>query len=135
MKIQELLSRLDKVKKSGPDRWVARCPAHDDKGPSLSIKATNETVLIHCFAGCGAEAVLGAVGMDFADLYPDHREQVKPQRLSAQDALRCIAFESVVVAASAGTMRQRQLTEQEIDRLIQASARIQAALDMAGARA
>ena len=132
--ITDFLSRLQKVRKTGPDRWTACCPAHDDKGPSLSIKATSETILFHCFAGCSAEEVLGAVGMTFSDLYPDHREHIKPQRLSAQDALSCIAFESIVVVASAGTLRERPLTEDEVTRLVQASGRIQAALSMAGVR-
>ena len=35
MNADTLLSRLDKVKLTGPDKWVARCPAHDDRGPSL----------------------------------------------------------------------------------------------------
>lgn len=132
MKIQQLLDSLTKVRRTGPDRWIACCPAHDDNGPSLTIKATSETVLIHCFAECSTEEVLGAVGMTFSDLYPDHQELVKPQRLSAPDALRCIAFEAKVAAASMGTMRQRPLTEKEQARLIKASSRIQAALDMAG---
>ena len=33
--------------------WMAQCPAHDDRSPSLSIRDGNDgTALIHCFAGC-----------------------------------------------------------------------------------
>lgn len=134
MKLQQLLSSLHGVRKTGPHSWIARCCAHEDKSPSLTIKATPETILLHCFAGCDTESILGAIGMSFDDLYPDHGREVKPGRISAADALRCVAFESLVITASAGTMRQRQLTDKEMERLVQASARIQAAIDMSGVR-
>ena len=134
MKTQELLSRLQKVKRTSSNSWVSCCPAHEDRDPSMTIKETPETVLVHCFAGCSTEEVLGAVGMTFDDLYPDHQEHVRTQRLSSSDALRCIAFESLVVVASAGTMRERDLTSDEMSRLVTASSRIQAAIEMAGVR-
>ena len=70
-----LLERLDKVKQTGSDRWVACCPAHDDKTPSLQITQANDRVLIHCFAGCGGNEVLESVGLDFSVLYPENQEQ------------------------------------------------------------
>lgn len=71
--VEALLVRLDKVKSRthSVNQWTARCPAHDDNGPSLSIKDTGEKVLIHCFAGCDADDVLSAIGLTFKDLYPD----------------------------------------------------------------
>ena len=36
---------------------MARCPAHDDHNPSLSITERDGKVLVHCFAGCTQEAV------------------------------------------------------------------------------
>jgi hypothetical protein len=134
MKLREFLGRLDKLQRTGEGRWIACCPAHSDKSPSMSIKATPETVLIHCFAGCSAEEVLGAVGMTFSDLYPGHREHVRPQKLSSHDALRCVSHEALVAVATMGTMRQRLLTAEEQARLSLASGRIQAAMDMAGVR-
>jgi len=47
---------------------VARCPAHDDRNPSLSVSVKEGRVLIHCFAGCSPDAVLGAVGLTWRDL-------------------------------------------------------------------
>jgi hypothetical protein len=38
--------------------WMARCPAHDDKNPSLSITERDGIVLVHCLAGCSQEAVI-----------------------------------------------------------------------------
>ena len=37
MLADKLLSRVDGVRSTGQDRWQARCPAHDDKTPSLAI--------------------------------------------------------------------------------------------------
>ena len=45
-----LLERLEGVISTGADRWYARCPAHDDRSPSLSVTDTGDRVLIHCFA-------------------------------------------------------------------------------------
>ena len=132
MKLPELLSRLKSVKKTGENRWVACCPAHEDKTPSLAISANHRTVMLHCFSGCDVESILTSIDMTFDDLYPEHHEHIKPGRIPVSDAMRCIAFESLVVSASAGTARQRSLTDDEVARLIKASGRIQAAMEMSG---
>src|SRR5260370_14448095 len=42
--------------------WIARCPAHDDNTPSLSIRdANNGTVLVRCHAGCEQTDVIAAL--------------------------------------------------------------------------
>ena len=73
MSIDNLLSRLDRVKKTGRAEWVACCPAHDSRSrQSLAISETADgRVLIHDFGGCSPAEVLGAVGLEFADLFPD----------------------------------------------------------------
>ncbi len=39
--------------------WSARCPAHDDRTPSLSLRETPDgTVLVHCHAGCEQDEVI-----------------------------------------------------------------------------
>lgn len=66
-----LLSRLDKVRGKHP-KWQARCPAHSDNSPSLSIKEKDDgTLLVHCFAGCGGADVMTAIGLSMSDLFPD----------------------------------------------------------------
>lgn len=65
-----LLERLDKVRELGPGRWMATCPAHQDRSPSLSIREVEDRVLICDHGGCTAEAVLAALGLTFADLFP-----------------------------------------------------------------
>jgi putative DNA primase/helicase len=66
--IEVLLGRLEGVRPQGPHSWMARCPAHDDKDPSLSVALRDGRVLLHCFAGCSPEAVLEAVGLTWRDL-------------------------------------------------------------------
>jgi hypothetical protein len=70
--VERLLGRLENVRRTGDGKWQARCPAHADRTPSLSVSTTRAgKVLIHCFAGCEAEAVLAAAGLTFRDLHPD----------------------------------------------------------------
>ena len=72
MTTDTLLSRLSSVRQTGPGKWQARCPAHDDRSPSLSIRQTDDgKILIHCWSGCDTEAVITAIGLTWRDLYPD----------------------------------------------------------------
>lgn len=67
---ERLLSRID-ARHAGKGRWMACCPAHDDRSPSLSIHECEDgRVLVHCFSGCPADDVVAAVGLSLADLFP-----------------------------------------------------------------
>src|SRR5208282_4186453 len=73
--IELVLSRLPTATRNG-DGWIALCPAHDDKNPSLSItQGADRRVLLHCHAGCSPEAVCESIGLKLADLFPG-----KPER-------------------------------------------------------
>ena|GEM_PF-3886147 len=79
--VRRLLDLLDGVRPSG-DGWVARCPAHEDRHASLSVGTGDDgRALVNCHAGCAQEAVVGAVGLRMADLYP--RTDPRPARGSA----------------------------------------------------
>src|SRR5690349_16262513 len=42
--------------------WTARCPAHEDRTPSLSIRdAGHAKVLVRCHAGCDQARVIAAL--------------------------------------------------------------------------
>lgn len=52
--------------------WSARCPAHEDRRPSLSITEGDDgRTLIRCHAGCEVESICDSVGLRLADLMPD----------------------------------------------------------------
>src|SRR4051812_39475446 len=56
------------VRRSGAG-WQARCPAHDDHQPSLSVsEGSDGRLLINCHAGCPTERVLDALGLTLRDL-------------------------------------------------------------------
>ena len=62
MTLQAVLDRLDGVIKSSSG-YIAKCPAHEDREPSLSItEAADGKVLLNCFAGCAYEDVRSALG-------------------------------------------------------------------------
>jgi hypothetical protein len=135
MSAETLLSRLDKVRKTGAGRWIAKCPAHDDKSPSLSVRELDDgRVLLHCFGGCAAGDVLNAIGLDFDALFPERPVgDQKPERraFSAMDAMRCLVCEGMVVLlaaqdASAG----KALPAGDVERLAVAVGRINAALEV-----
>jgi len=66
-----LLSRLAAVRPVGANRWLARCPAHQDRSPSLSIRTAGARTLFHCHAGCDPDDILAAVGLSWRELYAD----------------------------------------------------------------
>jgi putative DNA primase/helicase len=67
---QFLLSRV--VPQATGSGWVTRCPAHDDRTPSLSIGVGSDgRVLLYCFAGCSLAAILQGLRLAPGDLFPD----------------------------------------------------------------
>lgn len=139
MTADTLLSRLDKVKRTGKGTWIACCPAHEDKRPSLSIRETDDgRILLHDFSGnCSAAEIVAAVGLDLSDLFPErpagHRHPPERRPFPAVDVLRCIAFEALVVSAAAVTLLAgKPFGPDERERLILAASRIQSALSASG---
>lgn len=130
-----LLSRLDGVQKSG-NGWRARCPACGGQSRKLSVAEVDGRVLVHCFACNDAEAVLAAIGLRWADLYPPrHWPQSPQERESARRAIReagmasaveVLALESCIVAAAAVDLEAGAwlLRPEDADRLHVAVARI-----------
>jgi hypothetical protein len=80
--LDKVLSCLDKVKSAGPNKWKACCPAHADKNPSLAITETSDgTVLLKCWAGCTAQDIVSAIGLELRDLFPgEKRERRGPSK-------------------------------------------------------
>lgn len=48
------------------DRLEARCPAHDDRNPSLSVSpGTRQPAVFHCHAGCEPDLIVKVLGLDW----------------------------------------------------------------------
>lgn len=56
----ETIARALGGRRSGKS-WAARCPAHDDREPSLSICDSKGKVLVYCHAGCSQRDVIAAL--------------------------------------------------------------------------
>jgi hypothetical protein len=67
--VDALLARLDAVRARGTGRWTARCPAHDDRTPSLSVAEGDRGLLLRCHAGCTLDAITAALGVTTRDLF------------------------------------------------------------------
>lgn len=137
MTAERLLARLDAVRRVGDGRWIARCPAHDDKGPSLSIRELPDLrVLLHCFSGCSANDVLGAIGLKFGDLFErplGHIARGERPPFVARDALQALAYEATVAQIAAEDLaRGKGLSPEDRDRLALAASRIREGAALAG---
>lgn len=133
MSAESLLNRLHGVRQSGPGRWLAQCPGHDDRSPSLSIRELDDgTVLIKCFGGCGASDIVAAVGLELRDLFPErpaeHRRKPSHAWLDSRDVLACLAMEGQILAVAASDLAQGlALSSDDADRVAKAAGRVREA--------
>jgi hypothetical protein len=66
---EDVLDRLQIASRNG-EKAMCFCPAHDDRNnPSLSVKAENGKLLLHCFAGCRLEDIVSEMGLEMKDLF------------------------------------------------------------------
>jgi len=130
--IDNVLSRLDRV--SGRNgSWTAKCPAHQDKSPSLAIAERDGVVLLHCFAGCSAYEICSAIGLEMSDLFPERVETGKPKpKFFSKDLLKIIHFEACVVMMLASDVANgKSISQDDLNRAWLAYERIDEALKFA----
>src|SRR4051812_36513512 len=73
--LRRILPLLTNVKRNGSG-YTARCPGHDDRANSLSIRMGDDgRVLVHCFVGCAPEHITASLGLTMSDLYMDSEER------------------------------------------------------------
>ncbi|WP_336274159.1 hypothetical protein [Vreelandella indica] len=138
--VHAMLARFDKVRENGPGRWLACCPAHQDRSPSLAIRETPDgTLLMKCFAECPTADVLAAVGLELKDLFPqrerdDYHASKRPgERWVPRDVLAAIAREALIVLLAAhSTHRGDCLSSADLDRLATAAGRLRSAAKEVG---
>lgn len=82
MSIDDFLGKLEGVSASGSDSWTARCPAHGDSTPSLSVAVKDGRILVHCHAGCTASDIVSAMGLKMSNLFLDEKapKEKKPRK-------------------------------------------------------
>ena len=135
MSLETLIDRLDGVRETGYGKYVARCPAHDDKSPSLAIKDCGDgRILLHCFSLCETEDVLAAVGLTFADVMPErigseHSYKPLKSRFDARQVLAGLSHEIMVVCLIADRLASAA-NDDDQSRLLLAATRLNTALDI-----
>lgn len=127
-----LLQHLEKVKKNGQNKWLACCPAHADKSPSLAIKELDDgRLLIHCFGGCSVSEIVASVGLKLEDLFPINDNHHKGERrpFPAADVLRALRDDiTICMLVTADVLNGKKLTEQDFKRVVSAKKRFDEAL-------
>lgn len=64
-----VLDRLLGVKRGGKG-FTAKCPAHEDDDPSLSVGVGDDgRVLVNCHGGCSFESIVAALGLSVSDMF------------------------------------------------------------------
>lgn len=135
MEINEILSKFQRVYKSGNDQWQCLCPVHDDKSPSVGIKYTKDgRILIHCFSGCPTNEILDAVGISFDDLFPDKlKNEYKPIKRAFNPYAVLMSLSNEVLLCTLAAMdlsKGKILNEIDKQRLILAYSRIKEAYEL-----
>lgn len=138
MSIDSLLSRLTKVKKTSRSTWLACCSSHEDRSPSLSLRQADDgRILVHCFAGCSTDDVLGAVGLTMDDLFEQplyHKAKpIRGTKVFPRDVLEALRTELMIVAITAFELRKgKALSDTDQARLELAYERFTNAVELAG---
>lgn len=130
-----ILDRVSRPRQSKAGAWMAGCPCcQSRKGRPLAITdAGDGRVLLNAFCGCSTESVLGALGLQFSDLFDKplttHSPPVRSQ-VSARDLLDVLSEEiSVISLLAAQAVDKRELSEDDWNRLATAANRVWKARD------
>lgn len=145
MSATAILDRLTGVRPTGPARWLAKCPAHEDRSPSLSIRELDDgRLLLHDFGGCDTQGVLDALGLEMASLFPPRLPGSGPaggfarshSRIPAADALAALDHELTIahMILSDALEDLTTLCQANLVRLAQCARRIGAARDLCNPR-
>ena len=130
-----ILDRLSGVKQHG-EQFIARCPAHEDRTPSLSVRRGDDgRALIHCFAGCEPETVLDAIGLTFDDLFPPREPEERKTYAkirSRKELLDVLSHELIVLESFLWTAQRVEPAAEDLERGRLSAARIKQVMDKIG---
>ena len=125
-----LLSKLHNVHSTSASSWLAGCPlCQSRKGRPLALRETADgRLLLHAFCGCATDAVLGALGLQLSDLFPQRvGDHFAPARSlwSARDVQDLVLLEATIVGILASDfLQKRSIDETDWARLAQATGRL-----------
>lgn len=145
MTTEDFLEKLDGVKRTTRGS-MARCPAHADHTPSLSVREGDDgRILLHDFGGCRVEEICAALVLRLTDLFPEqdpdpHQWRETQRRRAAERTQRTRALtaeglhidarrdaDNLIRAARGITMDG--LSDAELDRMLNALADAYEVLD------
>lgn len=137
MSVENLLSRLQNVRKRGNNKWMASCPCHEDKTPSLAIADNAGKILLHCFSQqCAPIEICDVIGINITDLFPPSddydpsKSRHRKEYYDSQQVLEALAFEVLVASVIlSDIIKTGSLFQENIDRFFIANERINAALE------
>jgi hypothetical protein len=131
----QLLSRLDGVRSRGTGKWVARCIAHQDNNPSLSVSEGERGLLLKCWAGCALDDITAALGIEIKDLFFDapspHGRRLIARPVKSDLAALAFRFElgaldrrlrAEHVNQAINTISINEFSDHDLDRLVDAVA-------------
>lgn len=139
--IDAVLHRLERAQRSGHG-WRADCPiGHKTHGTLSVAQGDDGRVLLHCFAGCSAGDVLGALGLNLADVMPARLRDDSPDaRRSARERFRVASLTAaagvierearIVHMAGCDLLAGRMLPPADVRRLGEAVERIASAREV-----
>lgn len=116
--IDKLLSKLQRVTakkptKNGLNLWLALCPAHADKTPSLTItECTDNTVLLKCWSGCTVSEIVRAVGLELKDLFKyesTNKQSNSSPSFKKLPSKQAIAHERLIIQVAQAQQNKGQL--------------------------
>lgn len=128
--IADVLPRLERAKQTARGNWIAICPAHNDRSPSLTLHETPEgRIVCRCWAGCTFEEIVTAVGLGWEPWFPpkqagDFKGPIR-RPYPAADVLAACTHEVVLTAIYAADMANgNALDDVDRHRLLTAAARL-----------
>jgi hypothetical protein len=129
------LADLIGARPAGPGRWQAKCPAHDDRTPSLSIREGRDgRIVLYDFGGCSTVRVLEALHLTWHDVCGvpptpaqgalQARERTAREKAEAQARAleRRLADDCRISHVIADTLLQRLRVAEEAQACVEAAA-------------
>ena len=96
--------QLLKNLKGNNGQYTSLCPAHDDNNNSLSVKITNDRVLLYCHAGCSTESIVSALGLPMTALFTDEKPKKSQKK---KQLINTITYEYRTEDGSLAYRKQR----------------------------